>query len=74
MVIPIGLYLLSYFATYVTILACSSDGIAIVIGVALLGAYRYSNRFDVGVAIVVHRSSLWCDVVCHALIITSYRH
>ncbi len=74
MVVPIGLHLLSYFTTYVTIFARSSDGIAIVIGVALLGAYRYSNRFDVGVAIVVHRSSLWCVVVCRALIITSYRH
>ena len=73
MVVQIGLFLLSYFTAYVPIRARSSDGIVIIIGVALLGVYRYANRFDMSVVIVVHRNSLWCDVVCHALIITTYR-
>ena len=56
MVIPIGLYLFTYFCTNIPIRTRGSDGIVIVIGVALLGVYRYANRFNMGLVIVVHYS------------------
>ena len=56
MVIPIGSYLFTYFCTNVPIRARGSDGIVIVIRIALLGVYRYANRFNMGLVIVVHYS------------------
>ena len=68
-VIPVGLYLLSYFATNIIVCTSSSDSIVVIVGVSLLGFYRYSYRFDIGLVVVVHRSFLWCVVVSHALIL-----